>query len=235
MYHVGRFYEEGLAVSQDLQQALHYYELAGQNGIADGYIEIGRMYEDGLLKQSYAQALMYYQKALDMDSPRASYFLGNMYKAGKGVEQDFQKAIAFFKQGANRNHPSSLYNLAVLYDFEAGEKWQDKDKAILYYQKAVDQGHPGAMNNLGVCYKEGDGVAVDLEKSFALFLQAAKLDNENAYLNLARAYTYGQGTKVSIKDAKYWCQKALDAQVDGAKELMKVIKRKSFVHPFKNS
>ena len=54
-------------------------------------------------------------------------------------------------------------------------------------------------------------------------------------LTISRAYTYGQGTKVSIKDAKYWCQKALDAQVDGAKELMKVIKRKSFVHPFKNS
>ena len=50
-----------------------------------------------------------------------------------------------------------MYNLAVLYDFEAEEKYQDIDKAIYYYQMSAERGHYGAMNNLGVCYKEGTG------------------------------------------------------------------------------
>ena len=121
----------------------------------------------------------------------------------------------------------------MLYDFEAGKEFEDKQKAITYYQQAVDCGHAGAMNNLAVCYKEGDGVSKDLKKAFELFLKAANLNNGHAYLNLARAYTYGQGTQVSLKDAKYWCQKALDAHIEGANDLMKVIKRKSFLHPKK--
>ena len=120
-----------------------------------------------------------------------------------------------------------MYNLAVLYDFEAEEKYRDMPKAIEYYKMAVEHGHYGAMNNLGVCYKEGDGVELDFDEAFRLFERAARGGDEHAYLNLARAYTYGQGTDIDLDKALPWCEKAVEAGLNDAKDLLKEIKGKS--------
>ena len=79
------------------------------------------------------------------------------------------------------------------------------------------------LNNLGVCYKEGTGVPIDFDKAFELFINASKGHDIYSYINLARAYTYGQGTEIDLEVAKQWCQKAVDYHVNGANELMKEI------------
>ena len=91
---------------------------------------------------------------------------------------------------------------------------------------AVEHGHYGAMNNLGVCYKEGDGVELDFNEAFRLFERAARGGDEHAYLNLARAYTYGQGTDIDLDSALFWCEKAVEAGLNDAKDLLKEIKGK---------
>ena len=82
------------------------------------------------------------------------------------------------------------------------------------------------MNNLGVCYKEGTGVEIDFDKAFSLFVEASKGHDQYSYINLARSYTYGQGTDIDLEVAKQWCQKAIDENVKGAEKLMKEIEEK---------
>ena len=91
---------------------------------------------------------------------------------------------------------------------------------------AADRGHAGAMNNLGVCYKEGTGVELDFDKAFSLFVEASKGHDQYSYINLARAYTFGQGTDIDLVVAKQWCQKAINENVKGADKFMKEIEEK---------
>ena len=227
-YNLGRFYEYGIAGEPDYSQAMENYLKSHEMGYLDATVSIGYMYEAGRgVPQDYDKAVEFYTEAKNADFSRGYYALGNMYKVGLGVSKDTAQAIEYFRIAADKGHVSAMYNLAVLYDFEAEEQYRDMEKAIEYYQRAVARGHCGAMNNLGVCYKEGDGVKIDFDEAFKLFVDAAKGHDEHAYLNLARAYTYGQGTDIDLTAAKEWCQKAIDCEINDADELMKEIESKS--------
>ena len=59
-----------------------------------------------------------------------------------------------------------------------------------------------------------------------MFISASKGNDKYSFINLARAYTYGQGTEIDLDVAKQWCQKAVDLKVSGSQKLMEEIEEK---------
>ena len=59
-----------------------------------------------------------------------------------------------------------------------------------------------------MCYEYGEGVEVDLEKAYKLYLESAKQGNKQAILNLASCYENGKGVKKNLGMAKELYEKA---------------------------
>ena len=93
-YTLGWFYEDGLGVAQDNQQAVAWYQKAANQGYAQAQYNLGAMYENGKgVKQDSKQAFAWYQKAANQGFAAAQFNLGAMYDNGQGVAQDAKQAM----------------------------------------------------------------------------------------------------------------------------------------------
>lgn len=128
-------------------------------------------------KQSYHKALELYGKAADLGNTEAMYNLALMHKHGHGVPIDFAKAHSYLVKAASQplfmSGPGNIPRLGVAL----------------------------AHNSLGIDYREGFGVAVDLEKSFKHFKISAEGGDAYGASNLGCAYQAGLGTSVDILKA----------------------------------
>ena len=62
---VGHFYEQGLGVTQDYEQAISWYLKASEQGLAAAQHNAGMLYYNGTgVEQDYSQALFYLNKQL---------------------------------------------------------------------------------------------------------------------------------------------------------------------------
>ncbi len=116
---LGGMYFDGLEVSRDIQQAIKYYELAANQGIAEAYYNLGFISEDyGSLfgHESYQEAIKYYKLAIDKGDSNAHYRLGSMYDKGIGISQDYQEAIKHYKIAAEQGNADAQINLGWMYD-----------------------------------------------------------------------------------------------------------------------
>jgi TPR repeat protein len=105
-----------------------------------------------------------------------------------GVENERTGSVCFNEYG------DKYYHLAMRAEFcERYDCYQEAiSSAIFYYKKAAELGHEGALNTLGFCYKNGIGVAKNLNHAVIFFGLAAKKDNEEALKNLKNLYIYGK-------------------------------------------
>jgi uncharacterized protein len=78
------------AVPQDKAEAVRWFRLAAEQGLANAQYNLGLMYEYGHgVPQDYAEAVRWYRLAAEQGITSAQYNLGVMYENGKGVPQDF--------------------------------------------------------------------------------------------------------------------------------------------------
>ena len=90
-------YEKGEGVEQVYAKALELYQIAADQGDAQGQNNIGDMYENGHgVEQDFEKAMEYYQLAADQEFAPAFIGLGDLYRDGKGVEQSLEKAKEYY-------------------------------------------------------------------------------------------------------------------------------------------
>lgn len=81
---------KGIGCGQDYKQAKYYFELAGNNPIAEN--NLGYLYQHGLgVTQNHAKAFGLYQRAAQKLQD-GRYNLAWMWETGAGVEKDLEKA-----------------------------------------------------------------------------------------------------------------------------------------------
>ena len=69
---LGRYYEKGLFVTRDDEQALRCYRDAAEAGYAQAWVYLGRLYDAGVMvKPDAAFALDCYRKASEMGNAQA--------------------------------------------------------------------------------------------------------------------------------------------------------------------
>lgn len=97
---LGRLYEDGIGVPQDLAKARDIYQAAARAD-STAYIELGRLAEEGTDEPvDYAKARQLYLRAGAQDgNPIAALRLARLLENGKGGPQDLDTALSLYTGG----------------------------------------------------------------------------------------------------------------------------------------
>lgn len=97
-YELGKLYDEGKLVQEDVTKAYDYYLLAADNGNGDAYDNLGYLYEIGrFVIQDKNMAKDYYQKAAELNCAYGFFDLGRCYEYGIGIDIDLDKAMSYYE------------------------------------------------------------------------------------------------------------------------------------------
>jgi hypothetical protein len=99
----------------------------------------------------------------------AEFNLGQAYKLGRGVPLDPALARSWFLKAANQGHVQAADNYGLSL-FENGQKAE----AVPWLEKSAARGEPRAQLVFGTMLFNGDGVARDYPRAYALMTRAAQ-------------------------------------------------------------
>ncbi|CAM9933129.1 unnamed protein product, partial [Ectocarpus fasciculatus] len=145
------------------------------------------------------------KKGADRGDPEAQYMLAMCYRDGDGAMRDQRKAAYWFVQAADHGHAESAYAAGLCYrsGIDGALSSSDKETAI-YYQRngtvttkletasfdyfslAAEQGHMESQYEIGLCYKNGIGVASDIDLSKVWLQRASDKGHLSAMLYLVQ-------------------------------------------------
>ncbi len=184
-YRLGRMYEFGRGVAQDMPQALIWLRKSAAQENASAQAELGAIYASGQggVPQDDAQAVAWFQKAANQGNPTAQYDLGLMYAKGGGVKQDFAQAFAWYRKAADQGQVDAQFKLGLHYENGAGIA---KDDVLAYA-------------NYAIAARSGDADSVQFRDALAKKLSPANLRQAQA---LATAWQLGKPTPGSTVTAK---------------------------------
>lgn len=140
---------------------------------------------DAWARGDYPTAVREWQEPAEKGDADAQFNLGQAYKLGRGVPADLRKAEDLFDRAAQKGHlqASDMYGLLL---FQRGER----AKALPYVQAAADRGEPRAQYLLGVAHFNGDNVAKDWVRAYALTSLAQQAGVDQAKAALAQMDRY---------------------------------------------
>jgi uncharacterized protein len=94
-------YATGEGVPQDAQQAVYWYRLAAEQGIAPAQYQLGLRYANGDgVTRDYVEAAKWYRRAAEQGVAFAQFNLGVRYVNGQGVARDPVQAYRWFSIAA---------------------------------------------------------------------------------------------------------------------------------------
>ncbi|MDE8652675.1 SPOR domain-containing protein [Novosphingobium sp. H3SJ31-1] len=111
----------------------------------------------------YAAAIREWKVPAEKGDPDAQFNLAQAYKLGRGVPQDLAKAEALFEQAAAKGHLQAADNYGLLM-FQRGAR----TKAMPFIEAAAGRGDARAQYILGLAHFNGDIVAKDWVRAYAL-------------------------------------------------------------------
>ena len=100
VYELGWFYENGVIVKKDLEEAFDNYKTAANCGIEEALIKCGEMYEQGIGHGYAVNALDYYREAAQKGNDYAMYKLGKLYEEGKYEEKNLKYAKYWYEKAS---------------------------------------------------------------------------------------------------------------------------------------
>jgi len=144
--------------------ALSLILIAGVPALADTKAGV-----DAWNKGDYTTAVAEWRKAAIAGDADAQFNLAQAYKLGRGVPVDLPMAESWYRKAALQGHPQAEdnYGLAL---FQDGKR----DLAVPWLEKAVARGEPRAQLVLGTMLFNGDGVARDWVRAYALLQRSSQ-------------------------------------------------------------
>jgi|SRR5690554_1706933 len=169
-------------VGQDFDANL----VKAEEGDARAQYLIGRAYLFGLEEQGVnvdqEKGLCWMKAAADQGAAEAYYALGVLYRRGIGVDKDAGKWEEYMTEAGEQWLRPAMTDLLDTYrdgDPQVGID-QDEEKHLYWLEKTAEDGSAFSMLNMAITYRQGLGVEVDLEKSFAWIMRAVELDDLTA-------------------------------------------------------
>lgn len=164
----------------------------------------------------YDAAIREWDKDAARGDADAQFNLAQAYKLGRGVPQDLAKAETLFGKAAAQGHIQAADNCALL-RFQRG----DRVGALPHLEAAADRGDARAQYVLGIAHFNGDIVAKDWVRAYALLTLArqAGLSQANSALTQMDAYI---DTEQRQKAAALAPRMADQAQATRARQLAAV-------------
>jgi TPR repeat protein len=139
---------------------------------------------------NFGAAIAEWRPLAEAGDADAQYNLGQAYKLGRGVPLDLRAAQGWYEKAARQGHPQAQAILGLVL-FQNGQR----AAAVPWLRKGADNGDPRAQYVLGTAMFNGDIVAKDWPRAYALMLRAAaqglpqakaNLDQMNNFIPLAQ-------------------------------------------------
>lgn len=140
---------------------------------------------DAWSRGDYAAAVREWRGPAERGDPDAQFNLGQAYKLGRGVQPDLAKAEELFGKAAARGHLQASDNYGLLL-FQRGEH----ARAMPFINAAAGRGDPRAQYLLGLAHFNGDNVAKDWVRAYALVSLAQQAGLPQAAPALAQMDQY---------------------------------------------
>ena len=123
---------------------------------------------DAWLAGHYGTAIGQWRPLAERGDADAQFNLGQAYKLGRGVPADLGIAQGWYQKAAQQGHEQAQANLGLIL-FQNGSR----TAAMPWIKKAADAGDPRAQYVLGTAMFNGDLVAKDWPRAYALMQRAA--------------------------------------------------------------
>lgn len=110
---LGAAYDNAPAAERDIEQAIHWYQRAAEQGVAEAQFNLAHLLVEEEISASAAAEWM--QKAAEQGMADAQYLLGVIYAEGIGVEMDDTKAKLWLKRAIAKGHEEAAQFMADFY------------------------------------------------------------------------------------------------------------------------
>ncbi|VAX00835.1 hypothetical protein MNBD_GAMMA21-2296 [hydrothermal vent metagenome] len=115
MYEVGRMYERGRGVDEDVSEAMRWYIKSADGGSDLAHARLGMIYFTGQgAAQDYPKARSHLTIAAKNNDPAAQYYLAMMFEQGKAVKRNTAWALALYKKSAAGGYYQARTRIARL-------------------------------------------------------------------------------------------------------------------------
>ncbi|MCW8958260.1 MAG: sel1 repeat family protein [Gammaproteobacteria bacterium] len=113
---LGAAYDNGMGVERDIEQALHWYQKAAEQGVAKAQFNLAHLLVSEELSSETAAGWML--KAANQGMLDAQYLMGVIYAEGIGVEVDDVKAVDWLQKAAAQGQPEAARFLKETYSLQ---------------------------------------------------------------------------------------------------------------------
>lgn len=134
---------------------------------------------------NYAAAIAQWRPLADRGEADAQFNLGQAYKLGRGVAPDLRIAQSWYQKAAQQGHEQAQANLGLIL-FQNG----NRAGAMPWLKKAADSDDPRAQYIYGTALFNGDLVAKDWPRAYAMMQRAAAQGLPQAATHLAEMEKY---------------------------------------------
>ncbi len=110
---LGAAYDNGIGVERDIQQALHWYQKAAEQGLAKAQYNLAHLLATEEI--STVAAAKWMLKAANQGMADAQYLMGVIYAEGLGAEIDDKKAVFWLKKAISQGHQEAAVFLKKTY------------------------------------------------------------------------------------------------------------------------
>lgn len=115
----------------------------------------------------YAKAVAEWRGPATKGDPDALFNLAQAYRLGRGVAEDIKQAETYYARAAAKGHIKAADNYGLLL-FQDGRR----EQALPYVVAAAERGDPRAQYLVGIAHFNGDLVAKDWVRAYALLTLA---------------------------------------------------------------
>jgi cell division septation protein DedD len=136
----------------------------GLTGVAHANVKDG---VDAWAAGDFPRAIAEWKGPAAKGDADAMFNLAQAYRLGRGVPEDLKQAEALYARAAAKGHIQAADNYGLLL-FQDGRR----EQAMPYVTAAADRGDPRAEYLLGIAYFNGDLVAKDWVRAYALLTLA---------------------------------------------------------------
>src|SRR4051812_44910793 len=133
----------------------------------------------------FKSAVTIWRALAEKGDPDAQFNMGQAYKLGRGVPGDMHIAQSWYQKAAQQGHPQAQANLGLIL-FQSGQR----EAAMPWLGKAADNGDPRAQYVMGTALFNGDMVAKDWPRAYAMMTRAAAQGLPQAASNLQQMDKY---------------------------------------------
>lgn len=140
---------------------------------------------DAWTQGDYAKAIAEWRPLALAGDADAQFNMGQAYKLGRGVPADFATALDYYRKAAAQGHAHAEDNYGLLL-FQQNRRAE----AMPYIERSAERGEPRAQYLYGIALFNGDLVAKDWIRAYAMMSRASAAQLPQATASLARMNQY---------------------------------------------